>query len=86
MKVTWEKTDIVPGRRVTKAYENAEVWLIGYDPEHHSSDDERLVLISLNDGMLSFKNQTREQIAVTLNSGEYQPVDLIAENRKWRNS
>lgn len=80
MKITWEPADIQPGLVVGKP-DRAERWMIGYDPSVRWCDDldfsPKWALISLADGMISTKGQTREQLAAHLNISQEIPVVLF---------
>lgn len=75
MRFTWEPRDVLPGVRVGK-HGRTEQWIIGYDPSA-ARDERKWALISLEDGMLSCRGQTRVELAERLNSSGDYPLELF---------
>ena len=73
MKVTWEETDIKPGRSVGKPTRK-ERWMIGYLAAEHT--EERYVLISLIDGMTQ-PPVTKRVMAISLTENGEIPAELL---------
>lgn len=80
MKITWETNDIIAGRRAGKS-DRVEVWIIGYDPNTPPGKP-KWALISTEDGMISRRGLTKEQLASHLNSSGDYPVELFPMNKR----
>lgn len=76
MLITWEAKDIICGRRVRSLACN-EMWMIGYDASKRQGVVHALTLISLNDGMVIYKDSLEHEMAAHLNRGEMYPVELL---------
>lgn len=76
MRITWERGDVVAGRKVAKRH-NAEHWIIGYNPS--TTGGERWALISLKDGKLLALNCSDDVLATFLNQMGCLPTELY----KW---
>lgn len=85
MRVTWEPSDIRPGRVVGKSG-RGERWIIGYGvcPRKVSEPERKFVLVSLADGMLQlsapndpWQFNTAEEIAAQLNQSGEMPSELL---------
>lgn len=73
MKVTWEAEDIIPGRRYSKPGIQ-EVWTIGFLAAEQTQV--RYVSVSNQDGMVT-PPMAKGDLAASLNTSEYIPVELI---------
>lgn len=77
MKYTWEPRDIIAGR-IVDSYNRTEQYIIGYEV---GTSDDRLLLVSLTDGMIFTKGHTEESMAEYLNErennrGGFRPTDI----------
>ncbi len=81
MKVVWEESDIVAGRRLQKPDCGITgSWIIGYDP---TQNVHRYALIAVSDGMIRMLG-TKQDVVEHLNKlelGELLPVELCPS--KW---
>lgn len=83
MKYTWEPQDIITGRTID-SYNRSEQYLIGYEV---GTSDNRLLLISLKDGMIFTKGHTETSMAEYLNErdhgrGGFRPTDVRRDDYK----
>jgi hypothetical protein len=77
MKVTWETSDIIAGRRIKKpGCGLSGEYIIGYMPE--ADNTARYVMVALSDGMVS-DSVTKLSLANTLTVHGYLPIELTAE-------
>jgi hypothetical protein len=80
MQVIWEADDITAGRRM-KRNESAEEWILGYEfndkKKYHN-------IISLNDGMVLRRFETKEECAKHLNVWKYIPSELFPKSGKQK--
>lgn len=84
MRFIWEEEDIQPGWRVISTG-NTEC-IIGYRYDNQNKGEQRLTLISLDDGLLivefglrpglTGELTARSQMADFLNDGSYKPLTL----------
>lgn len=75
MKVTWEESDIQPGRRYGKPTIR-ERWIIGYSVG--SVDKQKLFhSVSLSDGLTLLPAITRSMLASNLTESGYLPEELL---------
>lgn len=73
MKVEWEESDIVTGRKYSKKG-ISEIWMIGHVT--HLFGAGKYVSVSLSDGMVT-DVFTKEDLAKDLTEGEYVPLELL---------
>lgn len=78
MKMIWEASDIKAGTRIRNP-SCKEVWIIGYNADHHGIKTPSFGVISLVDGMITINGKSAEQIAAFLNDAGSLPVALIGE-------
>lgn len=73
MRVTWDETDIKPGRQVGRP-NRKERWMIGYLAAEHT--EERYVLVSLSDGMTQ-PPVTKRVMSIQLTESGELPAELL---------
>jgi hypothetical protein len=73
MRVSWEESDVIPGRQVGKQTIRERL-LIGFLAAEHG--DARFVMVSLSDGMTQPAMKRRE-LAIWLTEGGWMPATLL---------
>ena len=76
MKIQWQKDDVFGGVRVCRSVDG-DSYMIGFEPvPANSRDSQHYILISLVDGMVTFRNSSRAEFAVTLNNEGVMPLEV----------